>query len=156
SLALRGGSPNLRDGSFGFAFRLSRSLASRVVTFLLQPGLLGRARRPGRTAPLGALGRARQKLGELGPCVLEVPLPIARRLADDENVPFAVEAPRGERAQPSFGVGSEHARSFEIEAKLDLGRYLVDVLPAGPGRTHRREVQLVGGNDENGGDDERV
>src|SRR5260221_6807528 len=97
---------------------------------------------------LGHNQRLGDQLGEALSRVCQVLRLIARDLADDQDAAVAVEPMLSQRAQPRLHTGCQRRGGFEIEAELDLARYLVDVLAAGPRSAHRRPHQLTLENDD--------
>lgn len=81
---------------------------------------------------------------------------VARLLARDEQVPGAVEPVRACHEQTACGAVIEPDDLTEIDVELDLARYLVHVLAARTGRSHRAHHDRVGGNDDVGSDEDGV
>ncbi len=104
--------------SFGLCARTAVVLAARVVTLLAKAGFGGGERRPCCPPSFGALTSPHDELGELCPRVLEIALPVARRLADEQNAPLCIEPPTRQRAQPGLRFLVQHPRIFEVESQL--------------------------------------
>lgn len=74
----------------------------------------------------------------------------ARALARDDEPAFGVETARRKPAQARLDGIRKCERGLQVEAQVNLGRNLVDVLPTGSRSAHGPAPELTGRDDQVG------
>ena len=72
----------------------------------------------------------------------------------DDEAACGIEIACRQPMQPSLDGFSQNLGLFKVEAQLDFGRNLVDVLASRPGRAHGAPFEVGGGDSKFGGNEE--
>lgn len=108
----------------------SRALDTAATTLRLAAALAGRSTRFRRYPPGGRVGRRRDERPQPRECVVAVVRLAAMVLREDDDFSGRVQASSRGALQPG-AQSLREVRAREVQAQLDGGRDLVDVLSAG-------------------------
>ena len=119
-----------------------RALCGAAATLRLAAALAGRSTGFRRYASSRGMGRRRDERPQPRECLVAVARLAAMILREDHDFSGCIQTPSRSALQPG-AQPLRQIRAREIQAQLDGGRNLVDVLSAGPRGAHELDRQRV-------------